>query len=1244
MFHASRFISRYLLVYLSFNWTRRDMHPSQLTWSQQETYSTAALIAELNHPDLTIEEAEDIFLNIIHGRLMEGKDRWSVGKELEEIARSIPVRRTISLSAVRQATFFHLATLSKEAFVTAQSRAKVVTSLKSHERSPHKGKEVLLEYVNTMERVTGRWIGVGAGGIKSQTELVQGGLRSIKESVENNKSLSSLVEQIQLQTGHVSLSQLLNHLRSLAIASDALKESEKVLRAWAQTGLKAGESRFSLGSQLEEIQSMLPHALHPVFPSLLESLGLPPSPIHPHAQGVACQPFLIESFLGDTSDPEFAQEVLFEWIWQEKRAWRKIWGPKEKESLRTRLMKMESQLDNAILAPIFHSVMSKTFLFEPSSSISTAPGSLLSLDRSLSSVKPLQRPNRSHYVLASSFKRAPRTDDESDQDQLTKKNIFSTLPPATSVSLSELQKTLYSPSLGLSDSISSLDRSPYPKLAINQSRHGNSFAPANSFLTGVTTQNMPRHHRSASSPVYIQSQAQEMRYTSISDGHLPSPKLAHWRTRSSSFGRSVEDVSMSQGSLPILEEQSEDMSTHIDLEEFLVSTFSPPCQQSQSVDGHLGHSSSFRIGGRAVRDMLDNEGTDTFSPKKSELNRDALRLNITLPRATASGDSLHLSRFDTDLAGHNFLGDKPVKEEGSLQNLKHPKLQSLTQLSKPPKLEEETSDNSPSKGVSLTPSSLPSDKTMSVPDQPAPPPQKKRFSFFQRRRPAINPPVAVVEPESKSIPIQVSQHNTNSKPGEDVSSVAHSSQSVTDPMSCLRSGSFYNSNSHMGEGLNTVSGLTYSVLEETGEIPRPDSPSSPSDESLLTRVWSHTGHRRLTVINPDVASDSNRSSLSIAPADILDEDSAKVDPVQNNDIDKEISGPEDEEEEEKDLDAIARVGSPVVEIRSSDAYPSILSREEDFPSLSIFSISPRESSNGYREMFRPREAEPIITSILNPPMVSPPVRALSMVNKAMFAEQVVPDRSGPLPSTNHTTHDFSSSALTLRGVFDSLPSGVVHSSGFVLEILMNYIDAERGRAMADPRMKGWGDEERGKVGWFLSELEESLVVTNPHLIPTFNRVRILTDCPPQRNYQPRPRNSRSGRASFVSHPAIPSTPRFPSFSASESSTAVTSESSPPLLKTNFQSSRQDINPTAQFRKKLRAHDGEETDTHLDAYAGYKDLTPPAVNGNDTVESRKSRRDRMLFPVALRNETAGQSRNGINFSYTDISINVAKTTG
>jgi hypothetical protein len=80
-----------------------------------------------------------------------------------------------------------------------------------------------------------------------------------------------------------------------------------------------------------------------------------------------------------------------------------------------------------------------------------------------------------------------------------------------------------------------------------------------------------------------------------------------------------------------------------------------------------------------------------------------------------------------------------------------------------------------------------------------------------------------------------------------------------------------------------------------------------------------------------------------------------------------------------------------------------------------------------------------------------------------------PSLPPPPPSTSLET-----STLTLRGVFDRLKPDVQHSSGEVLDTVMTYIDNERNRSLLANKKKGWSSKDRDRVGYFLTELEETV--------------------------------------------------------------------------------------------------------------------------------------------------------------------------
>lgn len=79
--------------------------------------------------------------------------------------------------------------------------------------------------------------------------------------MEGNSALIALVQDVQYQTGYVSLSQLITYLRALAPASsnatssNSLKEGEKALTAWGGRGLSIGMSRHGMGKMIEELKT-----------------------------------------------------------------------------------------------------------------------------------------------------------------------------------------------------------------------------------------------------------------------------------------------------------------------------------------------------------------------------------------------------------------------------------------------------------------------------------------------------------------------------------------------------------------------------------------------------------------------------------------------------------------------------------------------------------------------------------------------------------------------------------------------------------------------------------------------------------------------------------------------------------------------------------------------------------------------------------------------------------------------------
>ena len=88
--------------------------------------------------------------------------------------------------------------------------------------------------------------------------------------------MNHLVERVQLETGHISLSQLMRFLKSFPAPSSpamvrvheekALPEAERAVRRWVQMCFKGGASRFEVGVELEEIKRQVRrHSLQPSF-------------------------------------------------------------------------------------------------------------------------------------------------------------------------------------------------------------------------------------------------------------------------------------------------------------------------------------------------------------------------------------------------------------------------------------------------------------------------------------------------------------------------------------------------------------------------------------------------------------------------------------------------------------------------------------------------------------------------------------------------------------------------------------------------------------------------------------------------------------------------------------------------------------------------------------------------------------------------------------------------------------------
>jgi hypothetical protein len=176
------------------------------------------------------------------------------------------------------------------AFSTSATRLQVTSFLaKQGIANPSLAREVLLEYVARKERIVSAW----PGGVRASIEVIQGGLRDVGievnrvstslEDPEEAKAdsfrrvsrpqlgaspVAHLVEQIQLETGYISLSQLIGFLRSFTLAptTEASKREfqtrslpgiEKALKNWANACLLGGGGRYEVGIEMEEIKKQV---------------------------------------------------------------------------------------------------------------------------------------------------------------------------------------------------------------------------------------------------------------------------------------------------------------------------------------------------------------------------------------------------------------------------------------------------------------------------------------------------------------------------------------------------------------------------------------------------------------------------------------------------------------------------------------------------------------------------------------------------------------------------------------------------------------------------------------------------------------------------------------------------------------------------------------------------------------------------------------------------------------------------
>ncbi|KAL7417684.1 hypothetical protein BDY24DRAFT_438006 [Mrakia frigida] len=306
------------------------------------------VLEDLRIPGLSMEEAEDVVVELIEWRKVEGVERWKVGRELEGVNREIPLRLLPALSAARERTLFASSAFSPIAFSTSSTRLSVSTFLAQQGlANPGLSREVLLEYVARKERIVRGW----PGGVRAGIEVVQGGLRDL--GIELGPTpLAHLVEKIQLETGHISLSQLMSFLRSfspppptrealLEFETTTLPGVERSLKNWAQACLLGGGAGYEVGVELQEIRKQIAPHLHPIFPSLLQSLHLPPVPRHPHAHGLASLSNLILPAIQQSPDPEFVTELLMEWVGWERRRTEGAWGRRERAEMGGKLVGLE---------------------------------------------------------------------------------------------------------------------------------------------------------------------------------------------------------------------------------------------------------------------------------------------------------------------------------------------------------------------------------------------------------------------------------------------------------------------------------------------------------------------------------------------------------------------------------------------------------------------------------------------------------------------------------------------------------------------------------------------------------------------------------------------------------------------------------------------------------------------------------------------------------------------------------------
>lgn len=102
--------------------------------------------------------------------------------------------------------------------------------------------------------------------------------------------------------------------------------------------------------------------------------------------------------------------------------------------------------------------------------------------------------------------------------------------------------------------------------------------------------------------------------------------------------------------------------------------------------------------------------------------------------------------------------------------------------------------------------------------------------------------------------------------------------------------------------------------------------------------------------------------------------------------------------------------------------------------------------------------------------------------------------AGPSSGSHHDQQERVPPILTVRAVFAALSPTETHSTGKVLDILTGFIDREREQSIRLDRKRGWGEAERTKAGWIISEIEAEVSHIERH--DASSSITELTVCSP----------------------------------------------------------------------------------------------------------------------------------------------------